>query len=58
MIDSKLLAVLVCPLCKAKLETAKNELICNKCKLAYPIDDGIPVMLIDSARKTDDDKTV
>lgn len=57
MLDSKLLAVLVCPLCKAKLETAKNELICNKCKLAYPIDDGIPVMLIDSARKLDDATT-
>ncbi len=54
MIDSKLLAILVCPLCKAKLETSKHELICKKCKLAYPIDDGIPVMLIDSARKIDD----
>lgn len=53
MLDSKLLAILVCPLCKAKLETSKTELICNKCKLAYPIDDGIPVMLVDSARKTD-----
>ncbi len=55
MIDNKLLAILVCPLCKAKLEADKtnNELICNKCKLAYPIDDGIPVMLIDSARNID-----
>ena len=53
MLDSKLLAILVCPLCKAKLENTKTELICNKCKLAYPIDDGIPVMLIDSARKLD-----
>ena len=58
MIDNKLLAILVCPLCKAKLETDKsnNELICNKCKLAYPIDDGIPVMLIDSARNIENDK--
>ncbi len=55
MIDNKLLAILVCPLCKAKLEAdkANNELICNKCNLAYPIDDGIPVMLIDSARSTE-----
>ena len=55
MLDSKLLAVLVCPLCKAKLEANKHELICNKCKLAYPIDDGIPIMLIDSARKFDNE---
>ncbi len=53
MLDKKLLAILVCPLCKAKLEMEKThkELICNKCKLAYPIDDGIPVMLVNSARK-------
>lgn len=58
MIDNKLLAILVCPLCKAKLDTDRqnNELVCNKCKLAYPIDDGIPVMLIDSARKIGDAK--
>ncbi|MCC2624260.1 MAG: tetraacyldisaccharide 4-kinase [Burkholderiales bacterium] len=49
--DAKLMAILVCPLCKAKLEPKKNELLCTKCKLAYPIDDGIPVMLIDQARK-------
>jgi uncharacterized protein YbaR (Trm112 family) len=50
--EAKLLDILVCPVCKAKLEYAKKEqeLICNKCKLAYPIDDGIPVMLIDQAR--------
>lgn len=52
MLDPKLLNILVCPLCKARVDYNKqqNELICNKCKLAYPIDDGIPVMLIDSAR--------
>lgn len=49
--DSKLLNILVCPVCKAKLAKNSNELICTKCKLAYPIDDGIPVMLIDQARK-------
>lgn len=54
MLNSKLLEVLACPLCKAALTSAKNELICNKCKLAYPIEDGIPVMLIDCARKIDD----
>lgn len=50
--DAKLLEILVCPVCKAKVEydKPKQELVCNKCKLAYPIDDGIPVMLIDEAR--------
>lgn len=54
--DAKLLEILVCPICKAKIEydKPKQELICHKCKLAYPIDDGIPVMLIDEARKLDD----
>lgn len=54
--DAKLLEILVCPVCKAKLEYAKKvqELICRKCKLAYPIDDGIPVMLIDQARNFED----
>lgn len=58
MLDSKLLEILVCPACKAKLtyERAKNELVCDKCKLAYPVDDGIPVMLVDSARDTNNDK--
>lgn len=53
MLDSKLLEILVCPLCKAKVELDKkaHELLCHKCKLAYPIDDNIPVMLVDSARK-------
>ena len=51
--DNKLLEILVCPLCKAKIELDKkhNELVCNKCKLAYPIEDEIPIMLIDKARK-------
>jgi uncharacterized protein YbaR (Trm112 family) len=53
--DPKLLAILVCPVCKAKLEKKANELICTKCKLAYPIDDGIPVMLIDQAQKYEDE---
>jgi len=55
MLDHKLLAILVCPLCKAKIDLKKNELICRKCKLAYPIEDDIPVMLIDSARKLDNE---
>ncbi len=53
--DAKLLEILVCPVCKATLEYQKaaQELLCHKCKLAYPIEDSIPVMLIDQARKLD-----
>lgn len=55
--DSKLLEILVCPICKAELEyhKAKEELHCTKCKLAFPIDDGIPVMLIDEARSLENE---
>ena len=55
--DSKLLEILVCPLCKAPVEYKKTEqeLVCHKCKLAFQIDDGIPVMLIDEARKFEDE---
>ncbi len=52
--DNRLLEILVCPLCKSKLEYDRNaqELICHADKLAYPIRDGIPVMLADEARQT------
>lgn len=51
--DSKLLDILVCPLCKGPLLYRKQqgELICKPCRLAYPIKDDIPVMLEDEARK-------
>lgn len=51
--DSKLLDILVCPLCKGPLLYRKpqQELICKADRLAYPIKDGIPVMLEDDARK-------
>ena len=51
MVDQKLLDILVCPKCKDKLEYDEKaqKLICNECKLAYPIKDEIPVMLIDEA---------
>jgi hypothetical protein len=51
MLDKKLLDILVCPKCKGDLEydKKKDRLICQKCKLAYPIRDDIPVMLIDEA---------
>ncbi len=48
--DKKLLDILVCPLCKGKLLLKKQELICSFDRLAYPIRDGIPVMLEFDAR--------
>ena len=52
-VDPKLLEILVCPLTKGPLEydAAKQELISRKAKLAYPIRDGIPIMLPEEARR-------
>jgi uncharacterized protein YbaR (Trm112 family) len=52
-IDPKLLEILVCPLTKSTLEydAEKQELISRAAKLAYPIRDGIPIMLPEEARK-------
>ena len=51
--DPKLLEILVCPLTKGPLEfdSGRQELISRKAKLAYPIRDGIPIMLPEEARK-------
>ncbi|MCG8412631.1 MAG: Trm112 family protein [Pseudomonadales bacterium] len=51
--DQKLLAILVCPVCKGDLFYAKEaqELICRVDKLAFPIRDDVPVMLADEARE-------
>ncbi len=51
-IDRKLLELLVCPLTRGPLEYDReaNELISRAAKLAYPIRDGIPIMLVDEAR--------
>ncbi len=55
LIDPKLLEILVCPLTKSTLEydAQKQELISRAAKLAYPIRDGIPIMLAEEARKLD-----
>ncbi|WP_026989133.1 Trm112 family protein [Fodinicurvata sediminis] len=55
-VDPKLLEILVCPLTKGPLEydRERNELISRQAKLAYPIRDGIPIMLPDEARALDD----
>ncbi|MDP3622242.1 MAG: Trm112 family protein [Polynucleobacter sp.] len=50
--DQRLLDILVCPLCKSTLhvDRKRSELICKIDKLAYPIRDDVPVMLVDEAR--------
>lgn len=57
--DSKLLDILVCPICKGKLiyHKSANELICKAERLAFPIRDGIPVMLENEARTLAEDET-
>jgi len=54
-VDPKLLEILVCPLTKSTLEydAARQELISREAKLAYPIRDGIPIMLPEEARRLD-----
>ncbi len=53
--DPRLLEMLVCPLTRAPLsyDAARNELISAKAGLAFPIRDGIPIMLVDEARPLD-----
>ena len=58
MMDKRLLDILVCPLCKSQLllDTEKHELICKADRLAYPIRDDVPVMLVDEARSLSADE--
>ena len=52
-LDSKLLDILACPICKGPLQHSKQQsvLVCRADRLAYPIRDGIPVMLEDEAKR-------
>lgn len=54
--DSRLLDILVCPVCKGKLifKKSSNQLICRADKLAFEIRDNIPVMLVDNAQRLSD----
>ncbi|HLO96330.1 MAG TPA: Trm112 family protein [Burkholderiaceae bacterium] len=55
--DTRLLEMLVCPICKGPLEhlreDSRRELVCHADRLAFPIRDGIPVMLENEARSLD-----
>ncbi|HJM91830.1 MAG: Trm112 family protein [Alphaproteobacteria bacterium] len=55
-VDPKLLEILVCPLTKGPLryDREAEELISEQARLAYPIREGIPIMLVDEARSLDD----
>ena len=58
MINKDLLDILACPKCKGPIELTKDEngLVCEKCRLLYEIIDDIPVMLIDKARRLDQEQ--
>lgn len=58
--DKALLTILACPSCKSgvKYNKAKQELVCAGCRLAYPIRDDIPVMLVEQARELAADEDI
>jgi hypothetical protein len=49
-LDPKLLELIVCPACHSSLSPVGEELHCSGCRLAYPVVDDIPVLLVDEAR--------
>lgn len=51
MIDEKLLALLACPACQGDVKLKGDSIVCTVCQRAYPIVDGIPVLLADSTQK-------
>lgn len=59
-LDPRLLELLVCPLTKSVLhyDRERNELVSEQAGLAYPIRDGIPIMLVDEARQIEDDDAI
>lgn len=60
VVDPKLLDILVCPLSKSRLsyDRERQELISEQAGLAYPIRDGIPIMLVDEARTLGNDEAI
>ena len=51
MIDKELLEILACPACKGEVKQQEERIICIQCGLKYPLQDGIPIMLVDKAEK-------
>jgi uncharacterized protein YbaR (Trm112 family) len=58
MISKELLDIIACPKCKGPVEFTEKEdgLVCNACNLLYEIRDDIPIMLIDEAKKLDQEE--
>jgi uncharacterized protein YbaR (Trm112 family) len=50
-LDPKLMEIIVCHDCHGQLAADGEELVCQKCGLAYPVRDDIPVLLVDEARR-------
>jgi len=55
--DEKLLEILVCPLCKAKVRLESEKLVCQECGRCYPVRDGIPIMIVDEAESPGSEPT-
>jgi len=55
-INQELLAILACPNCRGEvlLQESSQGLVCNSCRLCYPIEEEIPVMLVEEAKKLDE----
>jgi uncharacterized protein YbaR (Trm112 family) len=53
VIDDELLIILVCPACREDIELIGDKVVCRnpECRLAYPIEDGVPIMLIERAER-------
>ena len=54
MVDERLLKILVCPDCKSDVKQEDERLVCQGCGLRYPIRNGIPIMLVEEAEKSED----
>jgi uncharacterized protein len=51
MINKQLLEILVCPACQGDVELRDERIVCRQCRRRYPIQEGIPIMIIDEAEK-------
>lgn len=56
MVDQRLLEILVCPKCRGDIRLSEDWLVCDECRLKYPVRDGIPHMLIDEAEDLEEDE--
>ncbi len=50
--NDKLLEILACPACKAAVKADKESVVCTGCGLMYPINEGIPIMLVEEGKKS------